>query len=116
MKREFIICASIHFDDGKEHAHQPKNIETGFVICGRRHHNCYNTLQNVGVALGISDELKVKSLIGTTNRGSQGFMTSLNRHVSRQEAYKIAKENNQIVYGLDATDSENSQLISENLY
>lgn len=45
--KEYILCASIHFDDGKVHEHQPKNIKTGFVVCGRRHHNYYNTLQSI---------------------------------------------------------------------
>lgn len=43
MKKEFIICAAIWYNDGKEHIHQPKNIKKGFVICGRSHHNCYAT-------------------------------------------------------------------------
>ena len=37
---ERILCAAIWYNDGKKHVHQPINIETGFVICGRRHHNC----------------------------------------------------------------------------
>lgn len=36
--KEYIICAANHYDDGKKHPHTPKNIEQGFVICGRRHH------------------------------------------------------------------------------
>ncbi|RZK62258.1 MAG: hypothetical protein EOO95_15280 [Pedobacter sp.] len=117
MKVEYILCASIHFDDGKKHDGQPDNIATGFVICGRRHHNCYQTLQSIGVALGISDDEIVKNLINRTNRDHQGFVTNLNRHVGRQEAWNIAKANNQIKWGLEASENgDESQLISENLY
>ncbi len=28
------------------HDFQPKNIESGFIICGRRHHNCFATMKN----------------------------------------------------------------------
>ena len=50
-------------------------------------------------------------------RENQGFLTSLNRYVDRKEGWKIAKENNQIQWGLSASENgEDSQLISENLY
>jgi hypothetical protein len=43
--KEWILCAAILVEDGEEHLHQPRNIKTGFVICGRRHHNCYRILE-----------------------------------------------------------------------
>ena len=113
--KEYILCASIHFDDGKEHSHQPKNIETGFVVCGRRHHNCYTSLQAIAETLGIADEKALK-LIERAGRDVQGFITNHDRHVDRKEAYLIAKEANQILYGAGMTDKENQILISENLY
>lgn len=39
------------------------------------------------------------------DRDHQGFLTSLNRYVGRKEAWIIAKENNQIVYGLKASEA-----------
>lgn len=39
LKEEYIICSAIHFDDSKEHVHQPVNIKSGYVVCGRRHHS-----------------------------------------------------------------------------
>ena len=39
---ERILCAAIHFDDGKtKYEFQPPNIDTGFVIAGWRHGNCF---------------------------------------------------------------------------
>lgn len=90
MSKEYILCASIHFDDGKKHEHQPINIDTGFVVCGRRHHNCYRTLQAIGHTLGIPDDVVVKNLIDRANRDNQGFITNLDRHVDRKEGWKIA--------------------------
>ncbi|WP_307288856.1 hypothetical protein [Pedobacter agri] len=50
-------------------------------------------------------------------REHQGFLTSKNRYVSRKEGWNIAKANNQIKLGLEASENgEESQLISENLY
>lgn len=37
---ERILCAAVHYDDGKEYVHQPINITSGYVVCGHRHHNC----------------------------------------------------------------------------
>jgi hypothetical protein len=37
MEKEYILCAAIWFDDGKEYRLQPKNITTGLVLCGWRH-------------------------------------------------------------------------------
>ena len=113
--KEYILCASIHFDDGKKHPHQPKNIQTGFVVCGRRHHNCYTSVGAVLDTIGI-DPKETKKIILSAGRDSQGFITNLDRHVGRKEAYLIAKESNQIVYGAGLTDKENAILISENLY
>ena len=51
------------------------------------------------------------------DREYQGFLTSENRFVNRMDAWVIAKNNNQIKFGLEASDNgENSELISENLY
>lgn len=119
-KREFILCAAIWYNDGGKYEAQPKNIESGFVVCGRRHHNCYQT---VAVIAGLDEAIKLKitnienRMTKEDYRNSQGFITSLDRYVNRAEGYKIAKENNQIQFGATATENgENSILISENLY
>lgn len=101
--KEYILCAAIHVKDDMEYEHQPKNIETGFVICGRRHHNCYMTLSFIPGA----DKLMV-------GREGQGFLTNTDRYVDRKEGYQIAKSANQIL--IDYHEPEEPILISEDLY
>lgn len=111
--KEFILCAAIHFNDGKKHEHQPVNIETGFVVTGRRHHNCYATLGAIADSIGLEE--RIKALIERTDRDKQGFITSTNKYVSRAEAFKIAKENKQIFHSMHDNEDEGI-LISEDLY
>ena len=90
-QKEFILCAAIDYN--------------GTIICGHRHNDCYLVLK----------ELITNPVLPP--REKQGFLTSQNRFVNRSEAWKIAKENNQIKYGYDASENEeDSILISENLY
>ncbi len=89
---EKILCAAIDYK--------------GTIVCGYRHEDCYAILQK----LINNDNIFATSLCG---RDKQGFLTSHNRFVDRKEAYRIAKENNQIIFGAEATDDI---LISENLY
>lgn len=91
---EDIRCAAINFN--------------GIIICGHRHGDCYATLK--ALQPNIPDEM-------LPDRNNQGFITSENRYVDRKEAWIIAKANNQIKYGQEASENgENSILISENLY
>jgi hypothetical protein len=106
-QKEFILCAAIDYN--------------GLIICGHRHGNCYELL------IALTGELDPDKL---PDRNKQGFLTSENRYVGREEAWIIAKERKQIVYGLEASDMDNeillegldiketpkSILISENLY
>jgi hypothetical protein len=94
-EKEFILCAAINFN--------------GTIVCGHRHGDCYTVLRDLLSKYITPDQLP--------DRDEQGFLTSHNRFVGRREAWKIAKENGQIVYGLDASENgEESILISENLY
>lgn len=106
-QKEFILCAAIDYN--------------GNIICGHRHGDCYEVLKNL---IGEIDANKLPS------RDDQGFLTSENRYVGREEAWKIAKENSQIVYGLKVSDRDKEEvskwvgfesppksiLISEHLY
>lgn len=106
-QKEFILCSAINYN--------------GIIICGRRHGDCYEILESLVPNLSENE---------LPDRTKQGFLTSTNRYVGRQEAWKIAKDNNQIVHGLVASDHDNdillqglhpkekpvSELISENLY
>lgn len=84
-KPEYIICAAVWFMDGNKHVHQPNNIESGFVICGRRHHNCFYIASKL-----IEGYSEVKKTL------VQGFLTSKDRFVDRKEAGKIAFDSKQL--------------------
>lgn len=107
--KEFIICSAIWFNDGNTHNHQPNNIKQGFVICGRRHHNCYSSLQSTGKALGYDKTAVVKKGLQLEQKETQGFLTNKDRFVDRTEAAAIAYEANQI-------DKPIKYLVSENIY
>ena len=100
MEREYILCAAIWFDDGIYHKHQPTPIETGYIICGYRHDDCYLTH-----CLLKNEDLK-NTVFGDNK---QGFLTSFNRFVDRKEAGLIA-------FMADQVHKETECLISEDLY
>lgn len=102
-KKEYILCAANHYDDGEKQIHGPKNIESGFVICGRRHHNCISIFAKM---VGFPYDEKGLKLMNTEE---QGFLTNTDRFVSREEAAKIAFESGQIK-------KETTRLFSEDLY
>ena len=84
---EYLLCSAIWFDDGiNTYVHQPRNIKTGFVVCGRRHHNCFAT---VAVFMGNHKERLTKEKV-------QGFLTNKDRFVDRYEAVQIALVSGQI--------------------
>jgi len=86
LKEEQVLCAAIWFDDGKEYPHQPKNIDTGLVFCGWMHACIFPQ---------IGGTVKERKNLGIHER-EQGFLTSKNRFVGREEAAKIALESEQI--------------------
>ena len=90
---ERIVCAAIYWDDGIEHKHQPKNIETGWVVCGHRHHNCFPIL----------------TALGRKGTVIQGFLTDFGNFVDRKTAAKLAFESGQM-------DTDVELLFSEDLY
>jgi len=93
-QNEFILCSAINHN--------------ATIVCGYRHKDCYETIRQL-VPNITEDDLPDRYL--------QGFLTSLNRFVDRKEAWVIAKNNNQIKYGLKVSDiGDDSELISENLY
>ncbi len=107
---EKILCAANYYDDGIERVHNPINIKTGFVTCGRRHHNCIGTFAQI-VGFPYSNEGQKLH-----NTEIQGFLTNTNKFVTRKEAYKIAFIADQIV-GPNKGYSENGiGLTSEDLY
>lgn len=102
---ERILCAAIHYDTGREHSFCPTNIETGIVFSGWRHPQCFALLTDYQSNVNYTSPDK-KALI------TQGFLTSENRFVKREEAYEIAKRSNQIKFKKD----KNEVLFSEDIY
>jgi len=105
---EFIICAANHYNDGKQHTHSPKNIDSGFVVCGRRHHNCINTF---GMIVGFPYTADGHKLHKTE---VQGFLTSKDRFVTRKEALEIAINAKQLIHNIKL--DSNVGLTSEDIY
>ena len=95
---EYILCAAIWFNDGKKHPHQPKNLDTGLVFCGHRHHCIFPQTQML-----VSERRKLNI------KETQGFITNLNRFVDRVEAGEIAFKAKQ-------TEQHCLNLFSEDLY
>ena len=104
-EEERILCAAIYIDDGKEHLHQPQNILRGFVVAGRRHHNCIYTAS----LLGERDPVVAEAI---KKRENQGFLTSHDRYVSRASAAVIARKQGQLLVPEMVTE----ELTSEELY
>jgi hypothetical protein len=99
----YIICAAIWFKDGNKYSHQPRNIDSGIVVCGRRHHNCFLT------AFELNGGKCIDGLNETNKKAVQGFLTSDDRFVDRKEAGVIAfkaGQNNRL----------KERLFSEDLY
>lgn len=107
MKNEFILCAANHYDDGIEQVHGCKNIKTGFVICGRRHHNCIATFARM---VGFPYDENGLKLMRTER---QGFITNTDRWVDRIEALEIALKAGQVKTGQG---NKKLGLFSEDLY
>jgi hypothetical protein len=84
MKPEYVLCAAIHYDDGIERPHPPRNLTTGLCASGWRHHNCFTVLN---AALPNRDKI---------GREVQGFLTSKGRFIDRKEAGQLAFDSGQI--------------------
>ena len=110
--KEYILCASNHyiFNKGKDYIKNyewirnrgvsPYNITDGIVLCGWRH-SCIIAQMNALTGLKQYETTEV-----------QGFLTSKNRFVTREEAMIIAVEAGQV----DENRVYSSMLYSEDLY
>jgi len=91
-RKEYILCAAIHYDDHEqtwEGDGNPVNIKTGFVLCGYRHDNI---MKLAATQLGIPTQRPI---------ATQGFLTSRNRFVDREEAADIARAADQLIRPYD---------------
>jgi hypothetical protein len=93
---ERIVCSAVYYMNDIVYPHQPKNIEKGIVVCGLRHSNCFVPLSNIFPKRDKTDDI-------------QGFLTSKNRFVHREEAGRIA-------FAAGQTDTLIKSLHSEDLY
>lgn len=90
--KEFIICAAIKLASRK-------------IYYGHRHCHCLNAMNGqLSWTMNRQEIMKINE--------EEGFITSLNRFVDRQEAWKIAEENNQIIQ----QSGGKGTLYSEDLY
>jgi hypothetical protein len=89
-KTPIIVCAA------------NKHNETGLIVCGARHYD--NIMRQQMYQLGG---------FPYWNNCEQGFIDQFGKFYNREEALKLAKENNQIRYRCGGDDKE---LFSENLY
>lgn len=107
-KRERIICAAVWYMEipiKKEIPYlstNPKNCPTGLVFSGHRHGHCIYTKYAV---TGLRD--------AESGKNEQGFLTSYNRFVTREEALVIALREDQV---LDLREIRGDRLFSEDLY
>lgn len=105
---ERIICAAVWYKELElkkeipEHTYLPKNILKGIVFCGHRHGQC---IYSKCAITGLKDS--------ESGENEQGFLTSHNRFVSREEALKIALKENQVI---DLSQVRGDRLFSEDLY
>lgn len=98
--KEIVICAAIWVQDDRKRPYQPTNIPSGTVFCGLRHPSILSQLAAYGIA--------------HKNCSVQGFLTSKNHFLTREEASELVRNNNQeMVVDRSAI---REQLYSEGLY
>jgi len=105
---EKILCAAVWYKeielkkDMPIATYLPKNLDKGIVFCGLRHGQC---IYSKCAITGLRD--------AESGENEQGFLTSKNRFVSREEGLQIALKQNQV---LDLKEIRGDRLFSEDLY
>jgi hypothetical protein len=108
QKAERIICSAVWYKDIPKvkdipfESTNPINCESGLVFSGFRHGHCIYTKCAI---TGLRD--------CESGDNEQGFLTSKNRFVSREEALIIALRENQVI---DLSQIKGDRLFSEDLY
>ena len=77
---EYVMCAANWINDGQEYSYQPYNIEIGVVYCGWRHPCIFPQYPK-----HYYDDVE-----------TQGFLTTKNRFLTREEALILVRENGQL--------------------
>jgi len=103
---EYILCSAIWYKDlllkRELPDYYPVNVNKGIIFYGFRHLQCIRQLNNV---------LGLKSVQTDVGEYIQGFLTSKNRFVDREEAMEIAKSAKQVI-----RKNSSPRLYSEDLY
>ena len=108
IMNEKILCACVWYKDLEKiidippSVFLPTNIDKGIIFCGFRHGQCiYTACAITGLKQSESGE------------SVQGFLTSKNRFVTREEALQIALKENQVI---NIDEIRGDRLFSEDLY
>lgn len=97
-EKERVLCAAIWYKDFDAPVHTVTNLNKGVVMCGFRH----------GLIIGQCTQLLGKRQF-EMGKYVQGFLTTKNRFLDREEAHKLFKDNGGIPEFKD-------ELYSEDLY
>lgn len=81
---EYVMCAANHINDGKDYDFKPFNIDKGLVFCGWRHPQCF---ENSKTSHPFSEYGRFTT---------QGFLTTKNRFLTREEALALVQKNGQL--------------------
>jgi len=87
---EYILCAAIWYKDLPTQKLLATNIDKGIIVCGHRHGHIIATVK------ALAELRTVKFGADSVGETEQGFLTSKNRFVSREEAAIIAFSTGQI--------------------
>jgi len=109
-KPEYILCSAVWYKDIElkqifDSNVNPVNVNRGLVFCGFRHCHCMYTMCSVTGLRSVQSEV---------GEYVQGFLTSKNRFVNREEAMLIAIESKQLKESIMNTN--NRDLFSEDLW
>lgn len=83
-KTEYVMCAANWIDDGIEYTFKPYNIDTGRVYSGHRHPQIFE----------LTKDIYPFSEYGKST--VQGFLTTKNRFLNREEALELVQKNGQL--------------------
>lgn len=87
---EYILCSAIWYKDLPTQNLLATNIEKGIIVCGHRHAHIIATVK------ALAELRTVRLGADSVGETEQGFLTSKNRFVSREEAAIIAFSTGQI--------------------
>jgi hypothetical protein len=94
--KRVVVCAAL------------RNKKTGQIIAGARHYD--SVMRSIFVKYDVDDKpIRDKDWIGA----EQGFIDQYGVFMDRKEAWKVAKESDQIKWGKEYS---KETLYSENLY